>query len=151
MNKYIFGRTLQGALNLGPAFPHHPVTICLNKTVSVTPIYLQNYLESFWFGLFLFNLNYMNISKPNNFYNRSNIGESDMNITRVEMELSVFFHSVYSNVSLNCLHQQMDSHIGCICSTYLHCASFNVPSNCLPGKRQSRTGCICWIFSTVFF
>ena len=57
-----------------------------------------------------------------------------------------FLHRVFSNVSSNCVHKRMHSHIGCICLTFLHCAFSNVSSKSLDQSRQSHTGCICLSF-----
>ena len=67
-----------------------------------------------------------------------------------------FLHCVFSNVSSNCLHQRMYSHIDRICLTFLRCAFSNVSSNCLPERMHSHIGCICLAFlhcafSNVFF
>ena len=58
----------------------------------------------------------------------------------------IFLHCVFSNVSSNCLHQRMHSHIGCICLTFLHCVFSNVSSNRLYVRMHSHIGCICWTF-----
>ena len=62
-----------------------------------------------------------------------------------------FLHCEFSNVSSNCLHEKMQSHIGCIYLIFLHCAFSNVSSNCLPERRQSHIGCICSTFPHCVF
>ena len=57
-----------------------------------------------------------------------------------------FLHCVFSNVSLNGLPERMQTRIGCICLSFLHCGFLNVSSNGQPGKMQSRIGCICLAF-----
>ena len=56
------------------------------------------------------------------------------------------FHGVLSDVSSNCLPEQMHSHIGCICLTFLYCGFSNVSSNGLPQRKHSHIGCICFVF-----
>ena len=46
-----------------------------------------------------------------------------------------FLHCVFSNVSLNCMHEKRHSHIGCICLTVLHCVFSNVSSNGMPAMK----------------
>ena len=57
-----------------------------------------------------------------------------------------FLHCVCSNVSPNCLHKRMQSHIGCICLAFLHCAFSNASSKRLHKRKQSHIGCICLTF-----
>ena len=52
----------------------------------------------------------------------------------------------FSNVSSNCLHQRMQSYIGCISFTFLHCGFLNVSSNYQPERRFSHINCICLAF-----
>ena len=57
-----------------------------------------------------------------------------------------FLHHELPRVSSNCLHERIQSHIGCICLTFLHCAFSNISSKCLYESRRSHTDCICLIF-----
>ena len=54
----------------------------------------------------------------------------------------------FLNVSSNCLLEQMQSRIYCICLLFSSDFS-NVSSSCLPVQMQSRISCICTFFSTV--
>ena len=59
-------------------------------------------------------------------------------------------------VAFNSLTEQMQIHIGCICSAFLQNEFLSVPKNCLTGYMQIHIGCICMIFlqnalSNVFF
>ena len=65
--------------------------------------------------------------------------------------IKCFLKELGSKQALNCLPEQMQSHIGCILLTFLHCAFSNVSSKSLDLKRQSHIGCICSNFSTVRF
>ena len=49
-------------------------------------------------------------------------------------------------VALNSLTEQMQIHIGCICSAFLQNEFLSVPKNCLTGYMQIHIGCICTIF-----
>ena len=55
-----------------------------------------------------------------------------------------FLNCAFSDVTSNCLPEQIESCIGCICLTFLHCALSNVSSKSLDLKRQSH---ICFDFS----
>ena len=62
-----------------------------------------------------------------------------------------FLHCVFSNASSNCLHEKMQSHIGCICMTDIHCV-FHM----LPQCTRIRAGIVplvafVWLFSIVHF
>ena len=57
-----------------------------------------------------------------------------------------FLHHELPRVSSNCLHERIQSHIGCICLTFLHYAFSNISSKCLYESRRSHTDCICLIF-----
>ena len=57
----------------------------------------------------------------------------------------------FSNVSSNCLPEQIHNHIGCICLTYHHYASWNVSSTRLHKMMQSHNGCTCSTFLQCVF
>ena len=60
--------------------------------------------------------------------------------------ICMLFSSDYSNVSPNCLPVQMHSSIGCICAFFLQSEFLNVSSNCLPVQMHSSIDCIWTIF-----
>ena len=57
-----------------------------------------------------------------------------------------FLHCVFPNLSSVHLQKRMHSHIGCICLTSLHCEFSNVLSNYMLVRMHSHIGCICLIF-----
>ena len=54
--------------------------------------------------------------------------------------------NAFSNVSSNCLPEQMQSGNGCICPLFLQSEFSNVSSNCLPVQMHSSIDCIWTIF-----
>ena len=61
------------------------------------------------------------------------------------------FSVVFWPVSLYCLLDKIQNHIGNICMIFLHCAFLNVSSNCLLDKIQNQIGCTCYLLLTKCF
>ena len=64
-------------------------------------------------------------------------------------DLLDFLHHALSTVSLNCLSERMQSHIGCIYLSFLHCGFSNEPSGRLPNRCIVTLVAFVWLLSTM--
>ena len=67
-------------------------------------------------------------------------------IISLDAFMRFFCESVFWNAVSNDFHEEMRSHIGCICAAFRPSEFSNVFSSCLREQMHNHIGCICAIF-----